>query len=271
DIDRLELRRRNFVKPRELPFKAALGSIYDSGDFGTVMKKALEAADAKGFAKRKRESRKRGRLRGLGVGSYLEVTAPPSKELGGIVFEGDGTVTILTGTLDFGMGHASPFAQVLHEKLGIPFDKIRLVQGDSDRLPIGGGSGGSKSLMHTGTALVEASAKVIDRGKAISSHVLEASPSDIEFEAGRFVIAGTDRAIGIRELAQKLRSGINLPEGAPSSLDTRHVSDGPGASTYPNGCHVCEVEVDPDTGVIEVVRYSAVNDFGTIVNPMIVE
>ncbi len=271
DIDRLELRRRNFVKPRELPFKAALGSIYDSGDFATVLKKALEAADTKGFAKRKRESRKRGKLRGLGVGSYLEVTAPPSKELGGIVFENDGSVTILTGTLDFGMGHASPFAQVLHEKLGIPFEKIRLMQGDSDKLAIGGGSGGSKSLMHTGTALVEASAKVIDQGKAIASHVLEAAPSDIEFKDGRFVIAGTDRAIGIMELAQKLRSGINLPEGVPTSLDVRHVSDGPGGSTYPNGCHVCEVEIDPDTGVVEVVKYSAVNDFGTIINPMIVE
>src|SRR5262250_1355177 len=203
DIDRLELRRRNYVKPRELPFKAALGSIYDSGDFANVLKQALEVGDVKGFAKRKRESRKNGKLRGLGIGSYLEATAPPSKELGGIVFEADGTVTILTGTLDFGMGHASPFAQVLHEKLGVPFDKIRLLQGDSDRLVIGGGSGGSKSLMHTGTALVEASAKVIEQGKLIASHVLEAAVADIEFKDGRFVIAGTDRAIGIMELAAK--------------------------------------------------------------------
>ncbi len=134
EIDRLELRRRNHIKPRELPYKTALGMTYDSGDFATVLKKALDAADVKGFAKRKRESRKRGKLRGLGIGSYLEVTAPPSKELGGIVFEADGSVTILTGTLDFGMGHATPFAQVLREKLGVPFDKIRLVQGDSDRL-----------------------------------------------------------------------------------------------------------------------------------------
>src|ERR1700704_1600498 len=121
DIDRLELRRRNFVKPRELPFKAALGSIYDSGDFANVLKHALDVGDVKGFAKRKRESRKNGKLRGLGIGSYLEVTAPPSKELGGIVFEADGTVTLLTGTMDFGMGHATPFAQVLSERLGIPF------------------------------------------------------------------------------------------------------------------------------------------------------
>ena len=271
EIDRLELRRRNHIRPRELPFKAVMGGSYDSGEFAIVMKKAIEAADAKGFRQRKRESRKRGKLRGLGIGSYLEVTAPPSKELGGIVFEPDGSVTILTGTLDFGMGHATPFAQVLHEKLGVPFDKIRLMQTDSDKLSIGGGSGGSKSLMHTGTALVEAAAKVIDQGKLIASHILEASAGDIEFKNGRFVIAGTDRAIGIMELATKLRSGINLPDGVPTSLDVNHVSEGPSASTYPNGCHVCEVEVDPATGVIEVVKYSAVNDFGNVINPMIVE
>src|SRR5215813_4283238 len=270
-IDRLELRRRNQIRPREIPIKTASGSNYDSGDFPGLLKRALEAADVKGFAKRKRESRKRGRLRGLGVGTYLEVTAPPSKEMGGIVFEADGGVTILTGTLDFGMGHASPFAQILHEKLGVPFDKIRLVQGDSDRLVIGGGSGGSKSLMHTGTALVEASAKVIAQGKVIASHVLEAATSDIEFKDGRFVVAGTDSAIGIMELAEKLRSGINLPESVPSSLDVQHVSDGPSASTFPNGCHVCEVEVDPETGVIEVAKYSCVNDFGTVINPIVVE
>jgi carbon-monoxide dehydrogenase large subunit len=271
EIDRLELRRRNHIRPRELPFKAPLGGIYDSGEFPAIMKEAIEAADAKGFRQRKRESRKRGKLRGLGIGSYLEVTAPSSKELGGVVFEADGSVTILTGTLDFGMGHATPFAQVLHQTLGIPFEKIRLMQTDSDRLPTGGGSGGSKSLMHTGTALVEASAKIIDQGKVVASHLLEASAGDIEFKNGNFVIAGTDRAIGIMELAAKLRSGINLPDGVPTSLDINHVSDGPSASAYPNGCHVCEVEIDPDTGVVEVVKYSAVNDFGTVVNPMIVE
>jgi carbon-monoxide dehydrogenase large subunit len=169
------------------------------------------------------------------------------------------------------MGHATPFAQVLHQTLGIPFEKIRLMQTDSDRLPTGGGSGGSKSLMHTGTALVEASAKIIDQGKVIASHVLEAAAGDIEFKNGNFVIAGTDRAINIMELAAKLRSGINLPDGVPTSLDINHVSDGPSASAYPNGCHVCEVEIDPATGVVEVVKYSAVNDFGTVVNPMIVE
>jgi carbon-monoxide dehydrogenase large subunit len=243
---------------------------YDSGDFAGVLRRAVEAADAKGFARRRRDSRKRGKLRGLGVGSFLEVTAPPSKEMGGIIFEPDGGVTLLTGTMDFGMGHASPFAQVLSEKLGIPFEKIRLQQGDSDRLVLGGGSGGSKSIMSSGTAIVEAAAKVIEQGRQIASHVLEAAAADIEFTNGAFVIAGTDRAIGIMDLAQRLHGGIDLPQGVAASLDVRHVSEG-AASTFPNGCHVAEVEIDPDTGVIAVVGYSCVNDFGTVINPMIVE
>jgi len=271
EIDRLELRRRNLIRPGEIPRKTASGSNYDSGDFPGVLKHALEIADFKGFMRRKRESRKSGKVRGLGIGSFLEVTAPPSKEMGGIRFEQDGTVTIITGTLDYGQGHAAPFAQVLTEKLGVPFDRVRLLQGDSDELLAGGGTGGSKSIMHSGTAIVEASAKVIEQGKQIASHVLEASASDIEFAHGRFVIAGTDRAIGIMELAEKLRAGLKLPEGAPSTLSVSHVSDGPSASTYPNGCHICEVELDPATGVIEVVKYVSVNDFGTVVNPPIVE
>ena len=271
EIDRIELRRRNQIKPRELPRKMASGSMYDSGDFPAVLKHALDVAEVKEFPRRKRESRKRGKVRGLGIGSYLECTAPPSKEMGGIRFEQDGTVTIITGTLDYGQGHAAPFAQVLSEKLGIPFERIRLIQGDSDELLAGGGTGGSKSIMHSGTAIVEAAGKVIEQGKQIASHVLEAAVSDIEFAQGRFVIAGTDRSVGIMELAEKLRSGINLPEGTPSTLDVRHVSEGPGGATFPNGCHVCEVELDPETGIIEVVKYASVNDFGTVINPTIVE
>jgi carbon-monoxide dehydrogenase large subunit len=271
EIDRIELRRRNQIKPRELPRKMASGSIYDSGDFPAVLKHALDVAEVKEFPRRKRESRKRGKVRGLGIGSYLECTAPPSKEMGGIRFEQDGTVTIITGTLDYGQGHAAPFAQVLSEKLGIPFERIRLIQGDSDELLAGGGTGGSKSIMHSGTAIVEAAGKVIEQGKQIASHVLEAAVSDIEFVQGRFVIAGTDRSVGIMELAEKLRSGINLPEGTPSTLDVRHVSEGPGGATFPNGCHICEVELDPETGIIEVVKYASVNDFGTVINPTIVE
>jgi carbon-monoxide dehydrogenase large subunit len=270
-IDRLALRKRNQISPRELPYKTASGGTYDSGDFAALTKQAYELADGKGFAKRKRESARRGKLRGLGIGNFLEVTAPPSKELADIKFNPDGTVTLATGTLDFGMGHATPFAQVLSEQLGIPFEKISLVQGDSDRLVMGGGSGGSKSIMHTGTAIIEGAAKIIGKGKELAAHALEAAPSDIAFDRGRFVIVGTDRAISVMELARKLHDGPKPPADAPQSLDLAHVSDGPGASTYPNGCHVAEVEVDPDTGIVEVVKYSCVNDFGTVINPMIVE
>jgi carbon-monoxide dehydrogenase large subunit len=269
-IDRAELRRRNHIKAREIPYKPPSELQYDSGDFPALFRQGLEAADVKGFAKRKRESKKRGKLRGLGIGSYLEVTAPPGKEMGGIRFENDGTVTIVTGTLDFGQGHAAAFAQILSDRLGIPFQRIRLLQGDSDQLIAGGGTGGSKSLMTSGAAIVEASAKVIEQGKRIASHVLEASASDIDFQRGRFVISGTDRAIDIMELADKLRSGLKLPEGVPNTLTVMHVSGGV-PSAFPNGFQAAEVEVDPETGIIEVVRYASVNDFGTVVNPMLVE
>jgi len=270
-IDRIELRKRNIIRKGDLPFKAASDMTYDCGDFLGVLKQALDAADYAGFKKRKRESKKRGLLRGLGIGCYLEVTAAPGKELGAIHFEADGTVTIITGTLDFGMGHATTYAQILSDQLGIPFDCIRMVEGDSDRVNFGGGSGGSRSVMLVGAALSESSKLVIERGKQIASHVLEAAASDIEYRAGRFVIAGTDRSIGLLELAARLRGGAKLPEGVPTSLDVDHVVTDPVPSAFPNGCHIAEVEVDPETGATQVVRYAAVNDLGTIVNPLLVE
>jgi aerobic carbon-monoxide dehydrogenase large subunit len=270
-VDRLALRRRNQIRRHDLPYKTASQVTYDSGDFIALTKQALELSDAKGFARRKRESARRGKIRGLGIGNFLEVTAPPSKELADIAFNADGTVTLTTGTLDFGMGHATPFAQMLSEKLGIPFEKITLLQGDSDRIDFGGGSGGSKSLMHSGTAIIEAAGKIVEKGKEAASYVLEAAASDIEFARGRFVIAGTDRSITVMELARTLREGsVALPADAPQSLDVHHISNGPDAATFPNGCHVAEVEVDPETGVVDLVKYSCVNDFGIVVNPPIV-
>jgi len=267
-IDRLTLRKRNFIKSAQLPFAAASGVTYDSGDFGGVFSKAVEISDYANFAKRKRESRKNGKLRGIAVGSYLEVTAPPSGELGKITFEPEGTVKLTTGTLDYGQGHATPFAQVLSAQLGVPFEKIALEQNDSDLVRFGNGTGGSRSITATGTAIVEASALVVEKGKKAAAHFMEAAEADIEFAGGRFTIAGTDRSIGIMELAERLRDG-KVPEGVPSSLDVDHATKEI-PSTFPNGCHVAEVEIDPETGVVKIVRYSGVNDFGTIVNPMIV-
>ena len=267
-IDSIELRRRNHIAPGQMPYKAPSGMNYDSGEFATVLDKALAAADWQGFAGRKAESATRGKLRGRGIGQYLEVTGPPSKEYGGVRFEQDGTITMLSGTLDYGQGHATPFAQVLGGKLGIPVDRFRLLQGDSDQLKVGGGTGGSKSALVASQAFLEAGDKVIGQGKQIAAHVLEAAVVDIEFDRGRFVIAGTDRGIGILELADRLRRGLTLPADVPQSLDVSHISDNPPFS-FPNGCHVAEVEIDRDTGTIEVVRYSMVNDFGTVINPML--
>ena len=267
-INRLTLRKRNFIKPAQMPFAASSGVTYDSGDFQGVFDKALDISDHANFAKRKKESRKRGKLRGIAVGSYLEVTAPPNVELGKIVFEDDGSVKIITGTLDYGQGHATPFAQVLATHLGVPFERIKLEQGDSDLVHTGNGTGGSRSITASGMAIVEASKLIVEKGKRAAAHLMEAAEGDIEFSGDQFTIAGTDRSIDIMELAKRVRDG-KMPEDVPSSLDVDHTS-GPVPSTFPNGCHVAEVEIDPDTGVVEIVGYTGVNDFGTVVNPMLV-
>jgi carbon-monoxide dehydrogenase large subunit len=272
-INRLTLRKRNFIKPAQMPFPAASGVTYDSGDFQGVLTKALEMSDHANFARRKKQSRKNGKLRGIAVGSYLEVTAPPSGELGKITFEPDGSVKLTTGTLDYGQGHATPFSQVLSAQLGVPFEKITLEQGDSDLVRFGNGTGGSRSITATGMAIVESSALVVAKGKQAAAFLMEASEGDIEFVNGRFTIAGTDRSIGIMDLAERLRQDKaqgKVPEGVPDTLDVDHATkDTP--STFPNGCHVAEVEIDPETGVTQIVRYTGISDFGIIVNPMIVD
>ena len=259
-IDRVELRRRNHIQPNQMPYKTPAGTEYDSGDFPAILDKALALADWDGFAERAKASRAQGKLRGRGIGQYLEVTAPPSQEMGGIRFEPDGTVTIITGTLDYGQGHASPFAQVLCDRLGVPFDKVTLLQGDSDQLIAGGGTGGSKSMMASGAAIVEASVICIEQGRRAAAESLEADADDIEFDRGRFSVVGTDLGIGIMELAAR----------KPGLLDVKHIHEH-APSAYPNGCHVAEVEIDPETGVAEVVRYNMCNDFGVMINPMLVE
>ncbi|HEV2335502.1 MAG TPA: xanthine dehydrogenase family protein molybdopterin-binding subunit [Stellaceae bacterium] len=268
-IDRIALRRKNHIPPAAMPYKSPNGNTYDSGEFTALLNEALALADWDGFAARKAESRARGRLRGRGIGDYLELTGVSGREMGGIRFDPTGEVTIITGTLDYGQGHASPFAQVLAARLGIPFRRIRLLQGDSDQLIAGGGTGGSKSMMTSGAAIVEASDKVVEAGRQIAAHVLEAAAPDIEFRSGRFVIAGTDRSVGLMELAGRLHAGLKLPPDLPQTLDVSNISNGP-PSAFPNGCHIAEVEVDPDTGTVEVVRYSFVNDFGVVINPLLV-
>ena len=269
-IDQVELRRRNHIPAEAMPYKAPNGTTYDSGEFTNLLNKAVALADWDGFAERKEESRARGKLRGRGISDYLELTGPPGREMGGIRFEPNGAVTIITGSLDYGQGHWSPFAQVLATRLGIPFQSIRLIQGDSDELIAGGGTGGSKSMIVSGNAIVGAADKVVEAGRQIAAHVLEAAVADIEFRAGRFVIAGTDRSVGLMELAARIHAGLELPPGLPGSLDVADIYDGP-PSAFPNGCHIAEIEVDPETGIVDVVKYTFVNDFGVIINPLLVD
>ena len=272
-IDRLELRRRNMIRPDEIPFAAVSELTYDSGDFPAVFEEGVKAADWDGFAARHDDSKARGKIRGLGLAAYLEVTGPPATEMGGLRFNDDGSVTMITGSLNYGQGHHSPFAQVVGSKLGIPFEKLQLLQGDSDALIAGAGTGGSRTIISSGTALFHAADLVIENGRKLAAHVLEAAEQDIEFERGRFTIAGTDRSIDIMSLAEEVRTlkaNGGLPDGLPEGLDAQLKEDTP-PSAFPNGCHVAEVEIEPETGEVEVVRYTVVDDFGTLINPMLVE
>ena len=266
-IDRIALRRRNLVRPEAMPYETPVGLVYDSGEFEAVLDEAVARADMAGFAGRRARSEAAGRMRGLGVTPYLETTAPPGSELADIRFERDGTVTLVTGTRDFGMGHATPFAQVLVDRLGVPFEAVRLVQNDSDMMSDGaGGSGGSRSLIASGGAIVEASARIVARGREAAARALEAAVEDISFADGRFTVVGTDRSIGIMELAAEAHRRAD----PALALDAR-VNHATSPISFPNGCHVCEVEIDPETGEAAIDRYTVVDDFGTVINPLVVE
>lgn len=267
-IDPIQLRRRNLVPSSAMPYKAASGQIIDSGDFEPMLVQAVAASDWAGFEDRRANAKARGKDRGIGVCAYLEVTAPAGKENGGIRFGEDGRVTMVSGTLDYGQGHRATFGQIVSARLGIPFEKLDLLQGDSDELLVGGGTGGSRSVIAAGGAFYEAATEVIEKGKAVAGHVLEAAVEDIEFENGDFRISGTDRTINLLDLAAKARE-LGGANGLPDSLDVNLVHD-TAPSAFPNGVHVAEVEIDPDTGVTEVVKYTVVDDFGNMINPLLV-
>lgn len=268
DIDPIQIRRRNLIPNSAFPFTAASGQVIDSGDFEQMLVQAVAASDWAGFERRRASSEGRGLSRGIGVCSYLEVTAPAGKEHGGIRFGEDGRVTMVSGTLDYGQGHRSTFAQILSARLGIAFDKIDLLQGDSDELLFGGGTGGSRSVIAAGGAFYEAGAEVIEKGKAVAGHVLEAAVEDIEFADGDFRISGTDRSINLLDLAAKARE-LGGVGGVPDSLDVDLVHE-TAPSAFPNGVHIAEVEINPDTGETQVVKYTVVDDFGNVINPLLV-
>ena len=260
-FDRADLRRWNMVPPAAMPMTNAFGFEVDSGHFAESLDHALARADCTGFEARRRESERRGRLRGLGFAYHIKATGGPPDENVDVRFEADGTVSLITGTQHIGQGHETTFPQILAHRLGVPNARIRLVQGDTDAIPFGGGHGSSRATYMGGTAIWRASDEIIAKGTALAADALEASEADIRFEDGRFVVSGTDRAIGLLEVA-----ALGRDKGKP--LDTFHAWKRE-HMTFPNGAHVVEVEIDRDTGRVELARYTAVDDYGVLVNPMI--
>ncbi|MBV9542712.1 MAG: xanthine dehydrogenase family protein molybdopterin-binding subunit [Alphaproteobacteria bacterium] len=270
-LDRAEIRLRNLPSPEELPMANAWGLKYDSGDYPRLLKQGLMQAGREGFEKRKAESAKRGKLRGFGFGYYVEITGAAGQEPAAIKFTDNGGIELWCGTQSNGQGHETSFAQLVAEKLGVPFESITVKQGDTEWVN-GGGTGGSRSLNMSGGALMLTSDEVIKKGKTAAGQVLQAGGKDVGFEVvegvGKFaVVGGTGQSITVGELAMTLKRD-KLP-GFENGLDSDAMYQGQ-ASTFPNGCHVCEVEVDPDTGLVEIVSYNCVDDFGRVINPMLV-
>ncbi len=269
-IDRIELRRRNFIDPQAMPYSTSISQTYDSGEFEAAMDKALELAGWDDFPARRAESEKRGKLRGMGLACFVETAGGFLEEGAKIEFAEDGAVEAILAVQSNGQGHATSFAQVVADRLEVPFEKVRIVEGDSDIVPATGfASVASRSAALASGAISVTIDAVLDKGRKLAGHLLEASEADIEYADGAFRVAGTDRTIDIFELAAKVKALGDLPGDLPESLDSEEDFTSP-EQTYPNGCHICEVEIDPDTGVIDVVGYTAVDDCGTVINPMIV-
>jgi carbon-monoxide dehydrogenase large subunit len=260
-FDRAQLRRINMAAAEAMPMTNAFGNKVDSGAFAQTFDRALAAADVEGFAARRRESEARGLLRGLGFAYHIKATGGSPHENVDIRFEADATVSLITGTQTIGQGHETTFPQILADRLGLPNDCIRLVQGDTDRVPLGGGHGSSRATYMGGTAIWRASDEIIAKGTRVAADALEAAEADLRFEDGHFVVSGTDRSVTLLAVA-----AIARDKGTP--LDTYHAWTREWM-TYPNGAHVVEVEIDRDTGQVMLARYTAVDDYGVLVNPMI--
>jgi len=273
-LDPLELRRRNLIPASAMPFKTGLVFTYDSGDFGRGMDLALSLADQAGFEKRRAEARARGKLRGLGIANAIEVAGGPytalNPDTAEIRVNPDGSVTVFSGSTSMGQGNETAFAQIVSERLGVAPARIQVLWGDSDALGAGRGNGGSGALSVGGSAVVRATDKIVDRGRRIAARVLEAAPEDVVFRDGRFTVAGTDKGLAFAEVARAAYQPKQLPPGLePGFSETAAFT--PPAVTFPNGCQVCEVEIDPDTGALRIVRHTVVDDVGRMVNPMLVK
>lgn len=262
-FDAAKLRLRNFFRTEAMPFTNALGETVDSGDYAACLDAVLKHADIDGFEARRAQSETRGRLRGFGFACHIKATGGSPHENVEIRFEKDGTVTLISGTQSIGQGHETSFPQIVSDLLGIPDSAVHLVDGDTDRIATGGGHGSSRSTYMAGTSMWRAAQEIIEKGCIFAADALEAAREDIQFTDGRFIVRGTDRSIGLLAVA-------GLARDAGATLDTynhwtrEHM-------TFPNGAHAVEIEIDPETGTLEIVRYTLVDDYGVLVNPMLVQ
>ena len=267
-IDRIELRRRNLIPPEAMPFQTGLSYRYDCGEFERNMDEALAAIDLEGFASRRAATEAAGRLRGLGIANTIEQSAGVTDEWATIRLDPTGSATVFLGTHSHGQGHETVFRQLVSERLGLGFERIRYVQGDTDQVPYGGGTGGSRVAVLGGSALTRAADRVIEQGRRFAAHSLECAVDDVEFTEGRFEIPGTDRSISLQEVVRIAFSPARRPPDEEGGLSAS-AAFSPTGPTFPTGCHVCEVDIDPETGVVEMQRYCVVEDVGTVLNPLL--
>jgi aerobic carbon-monoxide dehydrogenase large subunit len=266
-VDRIELRKLNVIPASAMPYRTPTGVTYDCGDFAKNMDDALKLADMAGFEARRQTARQHGRLRGISVVNPIERAAGPQPEFAEIRFAPSGSATLFMGTKNQGQGHETTFKQILHERLGLDPAEVRYIDGDTDRVAFGMGSMGSRSTVIGGTAVWTAADKVIAKGKKIAARLLEAAEGDLTFAEGQFTVVGTDRAVNLRDVARAAFQPAQLPPGVePGLYETGTFV--PKQDTWPNGCHVCEVEVDPDTGAVTLLNYVVVDDVGTVINPV---
>ena len=268
-IDPAEIRRRNLIAPDAMPFHTHTHAVFDSGEFVATLDKCVAASDEPGYVARKKASESKGRLRGRGLVYYIDNTGIFNERME-IRFDPSGSATIVSGTFSHGQGHETSYKQVVNEYLGVPFEQINFIQGDTDAVSYGRGTYGSRSMLSGGSALKMASDRIIEKGKAFAGMALEASPSDIEFADGMFTVTGTDKAMPIGAVAQFSFIPMGLPDEMGVGLEATGTFDG-AAHAYPNGAHICEVEIDPETGKVYLDKYTVVDDVGNVINPLLAE
>lgn len=281
-LDRAEIRRRNLIPVDAMPYTTPIGPVYDSGDFPNIMEKLLAAADWDGFAARRAISEARGKLRGIGLAMYVETSGVAPSKMAGMMgarigffesaeirIDGGGSVRLLAGTHNHGQGHDTTYAQIIASKLGLPFEKVTVIEGDTEAVPMGTGTFGSRSIAVGGSAIAVAADKIVEKGRKLAAFLLEAAEEDVAFADGIYAIAGTDRQITIGEIATAANLGHVMPAGMEPGLNESAFYD-PSNFAYSNGGHVVEIEIDRDTGEIDFQRYYVVDDIGTVINPMIV-